>query len=705
MDSHYYVTRVVNPVLMKYSSYIASKYGSRAVTRPRDYVHFSDVALYAELERLRDSLARNEITVESFAEKLGELALRYVDLSPEALEVLRLLYERFTGRALTIPARQPETQVGERPAAREEGAPVQEPRGSCARCVVAGDRSEKILRKCSFCGESFCERHVKPRLAMTFNQYQAYLERYSDLRPMLIEHWRSEDGHPCTAYTGWFWRTYEASKRESWEKTRAQSEPKSGTERFEERRSESAAPFSPGGGKVGKRGWVKKLAALILFFLLLLSPLADFDDDGLSTGFELQRGLDPFDRDTDKDGLGDGAELKLGTNPLTMDTDDDGVSDGEERRLGTNPLSADTDGDELSDGEELRRRTKPLVSDTDGDGLPDGLEVKIGTDPLNKDTDGDGLFDGYEHEIGANPTRNWRYSFDEDTIKSALCKLFRSEIVQLARRLSGATLRETAWNVLKWVEDNVSYDEAKAKEKSGVLLSPPEMLNRKSGICGDYALFTAALLLESGFSEIYILLVKVNYHARHAAVAVMVDGRAYVLDQKLPPLRYEEYEDYMTRLFSPYRASVEKVYRVALDGRREPMVSEVSPGRLLTSGRMNYAAVGNIVYRILQKYNPFLVWDPALEDTARKALEKKYSPFVEVRLPHGYSEGMYYTIELHPAAVSEAYAELLLDEVIGRNYELRNAVRRYSRVHVLVDVARDLLGRRGAYVIIVFAKR
>lgn len=86
--------------------------------------------------------------------------------------------------------------------------------GVCPRCSLDGDKSIKTLYKCPYCGEYFCTKHMEPRLIMSFQTYQNYLQRaYSEgkigLAMRIAEEWKKIDGHPCFAYTEEFWRQYE----------------------------------------------------------------------------------------------------------------------------------------------------------------------------------------------------------------------------------------------------------------------------------------------------------------------------------------------------------------------------------------------------------------------------------------------------------------------------------------------------------------
>lgn len=167
-----------------------------------------------------------------------------------------------------------------------------------------------------------------------------------------------------------------------------------------------------------------------------LDPNDDEDGDGMSNGYELANGLDPYVddsaldpdadgatnlqeygagtlanvADTDADGFLDGWELANTTDPLdpndppaSADSDNDGLTNAAERAAGTNPADADSDDDGFSDGWEVMNMTDPLEptdppdsADSDGDGVINGIERQNGWDPTNPDTDGDGFDDGWE---------------------------------------------------------------------------------------------------------------------------------------------------------------------------------------------------------------------------------------------------------------------------------------------------------------------
>ena len=343
----------------------------------------------------------------------------------------------------------------------------------------------------------------------------------------------------------------------------------------------------------------------------------DTDGDGIPDGEEIRIGTDPLNNDTDSDGIPDGKELKLETNPLSNDTDSDELSDYREAFLlntspilrdtdgdglldsfelskRTNPSKADTDGDGLSDGDEvLTYGTNPLVNDTDGDNLTDGREVLVYyTDPLIRDTDGDYLPDGYEVRIGTDPTYDWRYEgIETDALKSALSFLLRKKVENISSRfLEYTSALDRAWAVLGWIDENIEYNYTKAEyvnqsvelwdslnesEKERYLnLTMLQAANDtafalRSGICTDYAILTAALLLDANVSPVYVLSIDYwNQTIGHATVAIKINGTYFVLDQELPIIPLGNYYWYS---IERGMGEIENMtfYRISLDGKGE----------------------------------------------------------------------------------------------------------------------------------------
>jgi hypothetical protein len=118
--------------------------------------------------------------------------------------------------------------------------------------------------------------------------------------------------------------------------------------------------------------------------------------------------------------------------------------------------------------------TDKFNADTDGDGLSDGEEVlKYGSNP--KSSDSDGLNDSYEvRVINTNPVMNWREWLDEEAFKSGLCGAMLAPVKHLSLPLRGNTTSDTAWNVLKWVDEHIEYNDTKALIPETELQCPVE---------------------------------------------------------------------------------------------------------------------------------------------------------------------------------------------------------------------------------------
>ncbi len=148
---------------------------------------------------------------------------------------------------------------------------------------------------------------------------------------------------------------------------------------------------------------------------------------------------------------------------------------------------------------------------------------------------------------------NWRYSLE----KSIYCALNQKELVGisgLALELEGKDIKESAWNILEWVNDTIAYDWNKAslpppklvywsdgrievvEGKENVIQTPTETIQRGKGICSDYAILTAALLLEMGYQPVYIFDIRFESNPiGHVTAAIKIDGEFFVVDQH-PPL-------------------------------------------------------------------------------------------------------------------------------------------------------------------------
>ncbi|WP_258084003.1 transglutaminase-like domain-containing protein [Thermococcus thermotolerans] len=157
----------------------------------------------------------------------------------------------------------------------------------------------------------------------------------------------------------------------------------------------------------------------------------------------------------------------------------------------------------------------------------------------------------------------WRY-----ILKDALeCMLSREElgvISPLAENLKGEELAQSAWNVLAWEGEWLSYDWEKAKQpfakviiypdgreevvegQNNTIQTPYETIMRRTGICTDYTVLTDALLLALNYSPVYAMAINLT-DLGHATALVKINGWYFALDQHLPPMDLGAYYRYWER--------------------------------------------------------------------------------------------------------------------------------------------------------------
>ena len=309
------------------------------------------------------------------------------------------------------------------------------------------------------------------------------------------------------------------------------------------------------------------------------------------------------------------------------DTDGDGLYDFYEDLIGTDKFNADTDGDSLSDGEEV---------------------LKYGSNPKSSDSDSDGLNDSYEvRVINTNPVMNWREGFDAEAFKSGLCGAMLAPVKHLSRPLKGNTTSDTAWNVLKWVDEHIEYNNMKALISETELQSPVETVNKGDGICSDYALLTASLLLNLDINPVYILNIKLYKDSEsggHAAVAVELNGDYFILDQHLPVMHIASY--YYNNLYNCEEIQRIDIYEVTLSGEKvnvsktESLYGYQLRDRLYQVTKRDIERIENITTEIMKQKYPILREDARL----RGCTEEELNCILEstecvIYLPAGFSDG------------------------------------------------------------------
>jgi len=302
----------------------------------------------------------------------------------------------------------------------------------------------------------------------------------------------------------------------------------------------------------------------------------------------------------------------------------------------------DEDSDEVGLALELWvYHTDPSNPDTDGDGLLDGEEVSVGSNPLAVDTDNDGLNDGYEVKLGIDPTRNWRGSFDEEALIAGLSRYYREKVKELASHFSSKSLEDVVWGVLAWIDENISYDESKAELEKPLISDPYETHLKGRGICTDYTLLTAALLLEAGLREVYVLDMSLEeLDVDHTAVAVEIGGELYVLDQKLPPLLLANYVKCLQIVKGVHLSGI-TTYKVSLSNGEVSVTVVVTPKS--RNPPIKLGKIKQTVVNALLSAAGGLREDEELDREASRYLACEFSgEKCSVRLPERYSKGVIY---------------------------------------------------------------
>ena len=330
------------------------------------------------------------------------------------------------------------------------------------------------------------------------------------------------------------------------------------------------------------------------------------------------------------------------------DTDSDGLYDFYEECIGTDKFNTDTDGDGLSDGEEvLTYGCNPKSSDSDSDGLSDSYEVKV---------------------INTNPVMNWRDIFDSEAFKCGLCAAMLAPVEHFSLPLKGNTTSDTVWNVLKWVHENIEYNKTKALVREREIQSPIETVNKRDGICTDYALLTASLLLNLDIKTVYLLDIKLyndNKSGGHAAVAVKLNGDYFILDQHLPLMHVASYyykkqyncEEIQRIDFYEISGSCEKVNVKEKESIYGYQLRDKLPH--VTEGDIK--RIENIAAEIIKQKYPSLNEDTRLrnctEEELNCILEDKEC---EIYLPPSFSEGIFYRSSIPTYMYNSAiYAKLV----------------------------------------------
>jgi len=100
------------------------------------------------------------------------------------------------------------------------------------------------------------------------------------------------------------------------------------------------------------------------------------------------------------------------------------------------------------------------------------------------------------------------------------------------------------WHLVEWVDSNTVYDYTKKESANRYIYDPVTFVERKSGVCSDYAIFYASALLALGFKDSYVLTFDTITGEGHAVAALEYNGVLLILEQHLPIMEFEDYVPY-----------------------------------------------------------------------------------------------------------------------------------------------------------------
>ncbi|NJE13678.1 transglutaminase-like domain-containing protein [Thermococcus sp. LS2] len=115
-------------------------------------------------------------------------------------------------------------------------------------------------------------------------------------------------------------------------------------------------------------------------------------------------------------------------------------------------------------------------------------------------------------------------------------------IMPVAERVKGKDIMETAWNLHYWLMNNTEYDYDKYMSLEEGTLLPHEFLEKRTGVCRDYAVFNYAIMKALGYRDIYLGHVSLSSTIfGHTVLVFKYKGQYYVLDWWGPQKLDENY--------------------------------------------------------------------------------------------------------------------------------------------------------------------
>jgi len=294
----------------------------------------------------------------------------------------------------------------------------------------------------------------------------------------------------------------------------------------------------------------------------------------------------------------------------------------------------------------------------------------------------------------------WRYEL-KCALKYTLAQSEISKIKDLALKLKGKDIKESAWNIVEWEDKNIEYDWQKAalptpeivyhsingiiidvevvRGQDNIYQTPYETIQRGKGVCRDYAILTASLLLAMGYSPVYILQVEFEGPARnHTAVGINVNGNYFVIDQHPPVMDLGTYYKHWKYYTTINRDIIKKIdiYEVKL-GKDLAEVKFIGTLRGDELKKYDYSLTSSDLSGICSDLANLLERNfNIVEDSNIRNIDKTY-------LPRGYVKGItwrydfpnyadYYNPEFHKEFVKFLYKQIIKDDRVVRDLNYYN---------------------------------
>jgi len=301
----------------------------------------------------------------------------------------------------------------------------------------------------------------------------------------------------------------------------------------------------------------------------------------------------------------------------------------------------------------------------------------------------------------------WRYIF-EDALKCALTKEELSKISYLANQLKGKTLQESAWDILEWLDENIEYNYSKAllpaptiwtlngkitsvtAEPGVEIQTPYETVQKGAGVCKDYAILTTALLLEMGYSPVYVFDINFeNSQIGHVATAIKINDEYFLLDQHPPAMDlgtyYRDWSIYRKEtLGETLLISNVNVYEVRKSGKNvaikeiDVLTAEDFKSKDHEFSSMDLTRISEGLKEMFQENYPSLILDSGI-----KSLDTR------TYLPPGYSDGITWRVDF-PHFV-DYYNPVFQDEFVEYFYtsltsygEIKKDLSKFNRFWIKV---------------------